>query len=93
MFICALMVDLFILWSSEKFQGVLLWFSRLRIQHCYYCGSGRCCSSSLITVPGILHVIDEDKKKKKKKKTHHILQIELFTVYFLINKQVNLFKY
>ena len=51
-----------LLWTS-------LWFSRLRIRHCYCSCLGHCCGASSIPGPGtfMCHGCGQKKKKKKKR--------------------------
>ena len=55
--------------ASKQSQGVLLWCSRLRIQHCHYNGPGHCCCAGSNLGQEFPHATSAEKKKKKKKKT------------------------
>ena len=39
--------------GGKKFLGVVLWHSRLKIQHCYSSGLGHCYGAGLIPGPGM----------------------------------------
>ena len=47
--------------------GVPWWLSRLRIQHCHYCGSGYCCGGGLIPGLGTSACCRHDQKEKNLK--------------------------
>ena len=53
--------------AKRKKKKVLLWHSRLRIQHCHCRGSGHCSDTGSIPGLGNLHATGVAKKKKNHK--------------------------
>lgn len=50
--------------AVRKGEGVLLWCSRLRVQHCHCSSLDCCCGTGLIPGPGSYHVPRGADKKK-----------------------------
>ena len=57
---------------KKGIAGVLLWYSRLRIQHCHCCGLGHCYGACLIPGLGTLTGCGHSQKKKKKEEEKYL---------------------
>lgn len=53
--------------KNEQRNGVPLWHSMLRIQHCHYRGLGHSCGTDSTPGPGTPHALHGQKKKAEEK--------------------------
>ena len=77
--------------GKNTFIGVLLWHSRLRIQHCHCSGSGNCHGAGLIPGPELPHAMGT--KNKTKPQRGEVIVILMYPLNGITGMLINIYNF